>query len=348
MEKGQVVLIIDEANRLEDNPFLLDVLKIGYKGGGKVPRVLDASSRENSKVVYYYAYCFKVIAAEKLPVTWKTGGFLSRCLTIHTSPGDSTYDIQDIVDNAGDSENAKLMRDITKLRKLLFAYRLLHHSEPIPDLKIKGITGRDRELIKPLIRLFKAHGDSQSLETIKNMLYYFIKQHNEEKTDSFEANIHRLINYLVQYKQENEQQGLTFSEIWNYVKEQLQGECVDEKPDTIQTSLFGEVSKKRLAHILNNLGGKRDRDSTGNKRTWRFDKKILDRFAKAYKQIPETIEIVEQETLESTEQRAAFCLFDEHDKGDDEQEKNGGEKLLYSDTSDRSDTSSEDSSRRSE
>jgi hypothetical protein len=343
VEKGQVVLIIDEANRLEDNPFLLEVLKVGYKGENKVPRVMDASSGENSKVVYYYAYCFKVIAAEKLPVTWKTGGFLSRCLTIQTSPGDPTHDIQDVVDNAGDSENTSIMRELAKLRKLLFAYRLLHYSEPIPDVQIKGIIGRDRELIKPLIRLFKTHGDTQSLDTIKKTLHYFIKQRNQEKTDSFEASIHTFINYLLQYKHENEQQqGLAFSEIWNYAKEQLKGEPVDEKPDTIQTSLFGEVSKKRLAYVLKSLGGKRDRDSTGDKRTWKFDTKILGRFTKAYKQIPETIEIVEQETLESAGHRSAvLSLFSDDDDEKSEYEKE--EFQISSDRSDRSDTSSEDS-----
>jgi hypothetical protein len=34
----------------------------------------------------------------------------------------------------------------------------------------KGIMGRDRELIKPLIRLFKAYGDHDSLETIDTAL----------------------------------------------------------------------------------------------------------------------------------------------------------------------------------
>jgi hypothetical protein len=313
VDKGQVTMIIDEANRLEDNPFLLDVLKVGYKGEAKVPRVLEGKSGD-AKPVYFYAYCFKVIAAEKLPASWKTGGFLSRCLVVQTSPGDPAYDIGDIVENAGDPKNAKIMQELVKLRKLLFAYRLLHYSEPIPDLKIKGIRGRDRELIKPLLRLFKTHGDSQSLATIKTTLHHFIKQRNEENTKSFEATIHTYVTHLLNSKKEKE---LPSSEIWEYIKTQLHGHDLDGKPDTIKTSLFGEVSRRRLAHVLKNLGGKNEHDSSGTTRVWKFNIKTLHRFSKAYETIPNTIEIIEQETLESAISTAGsqttFSLFEEEE-----------------------------------
>jgi hypothetical protein len=74
LEKGQVVIIIDEANGLENDPFLQEVLKTGYKGNARVARMLDASSAAHSKQRYYYTYCFKIIAANKLPAEWKAEG----------------------------------------------------------------------------------------------------------------------------------------------------------------------------------------------------------------------------------------------------------------------------------
>jgi hypothetical protein len=54
---------------------------------------------------------------------------------------------------------------------------------------------------------------------------------------------------------------------------------VAEKPDTIETGLYGEVSRRRLAHVLKNLGGKNDKDSSGSNRVWKFDTKTLNRFS---------------------------------------------------------------------
>jgi hypothetical protein len=308
IEKGQVILIIDEANQLENDPFLLDVLKVGYKGNTKVPRVMDAQSSESSKVEYFYAFCFKIIAAEHLPKHWKTGGFLSRCLLIHTSPGNPELDISDIVDNAGDANNAKTMLELLELRRLLFAYRLLHYSEPIPDLGIKGIIGRDRELIKPLIRLFKVHGDSETLDTIKKTLHYFVKERNAEVTDSFAATVYRLLTQLIS-NNSNQRYEFPFSEIRDYIREQLDGENLDtdgedgKKTSSMKTDLFGEITNKKLAATLKVLGGKSARDKTHTTRLWKFDAKTLGRFSTVYRQVPDTIELEGegQQTLDEDE-----------------------------------------------
>ena len=95
-----------------------------------------------------------------------------------------------------------------------------------------------------------------------------------------------------------------------------------EKPDTIETGLYGEVSRRRLAHILKNLGGKNDKDSSGSNRVWKFGTKTLNRFSKAYETVPDTIEIVEQETLESAiaESQTYFRLFEELEGEEDSED----------------------------
>lgn len=300
VEKGQVILVIDEANKIEDNTFLLNVLKVGYKGNTKIPRVMDAQSSQNNKIEYFYAYGFKIIAAEKLPDLWKTGGFLSRCFKIRTAPGDPKIDIADVIDNAGDPENMAIMAKLTKLRKTLFAYRLLHYHEPIPDIKIKGIAGRDRELTKPLIRLFKTHcgNDLDALDIIKSTMHYFIKERNSDKSDSVNAAILKIVKNLIQLDPNNNDNGeLSYKDIWESVKAQFNGKPVDDKPDTLSTDLYGEIGSKKLTGILRGLGGKKARDSSGDKRVWKFDLKTLNRFSRVYKEIPETIEVEEPPTF---------------------------------------------------
>jgi hypothetical protein len=289
---------------------------------------MDAQSAENNKVEYFYAFCFKIIAAEHLPKHWKTGGFLSRCLLIHTAPGNPELDISDIVDNAGDEKNAGIMLELLELRRLLFAYRLLHYSEPIPDLGIKNILGRDRELIKPLIRLFKTYSDSETLDVIKKTLHYFVKERNAEVSDSFEATVYRLLTQLIQNT--NNKYEFPFSDIRDYIREQLNGENVEsedengKKTSSMNTELFGEITNKKLIAILKVLGGKSGRDKSGSTRIWKFEAKTLDRFSIVYRQIPDTIELEGegQQTLDDT---------------DEDGENNDIE--LVSDRSDTSDTS---------
>jgi hypothetical protein len=358
LEKGQVTIIIDEANRLEDDPFLQEVLKTGYKGNARVARILDASSSANAQQRYYFTYGFKMVAANKLPTEWKAEGLMDRFFKAKTSPGEPVMDISDIVEHADDPENCKVLQQLQYLRKLLFAYRLLHFSEPIPDLKIKGIIARDAELIKPLIRLFKTHGggdnspkDLKRFGDIKNALHYFIKDRNDDKSDSFDAFVHKETLQLIKTREfmltpedknvEDIVNGFriaTFNDLWDtIVKHKLDGKEVEEERDSLDTPLFGRISKKRLAAILKAFGGERGKDRTGDKRAWKFNLKTLERFEKSFRAIPPTIELEEQHTLESATKRAAINFIDEEGE---EEEKESYDKPFStnSDTSDRSDT----------
>jgi hypothetical protein len=63
-------------------------------------------------------------------------------LAISVTYGDPAHDMGDVVNNADVSEDARIKQRLIKLRRLLFAHMLLlHYSEPIPSIKLKGITG---------------------------------------------------------------------------------------------------------------------------------------------------------------------------------------------------------------
>lgn len=314
VERGQVTMIIDEANKLEDDALLLNVLKVGYKGNQRVPRIVD---NEKNIIEWFYAYCFKVIAAERLPSHWKTGGLLSRCLEIHSAPGRPAMDIGDVLERANDPQNIKVLEQLEDLRKLLFAYRLLHHHEPIADVRIKDIYGRDTELVKPLVRLFRTLGDTDSLETIKSALHHFLKEGNRKKVDSLASEVLKKIKEYITAKNEGKYEFAT-AEFWEFLEYEMNGRRVDDRPDTMKFDLLGEVSKTKLGSVLRSLGGQSVKDRTGSKRVWRFDGKTLERLSKIYyNEMPDKIEIIEQATLPLGEKgNSNECKFQSSDASD--------------------------------
>jgi hypothetical protein len=63
---------------------------------------------------------------------------------------------------------------------------------------------------------------------------------------------------------------LHFSVIWNHLVSYLDGETNQYKPQTM-TAAYGEISYRRIAHILSSLGAKKSKNQSGNARTWIFD-----------------------------------------------------------------------------
>jgi hypothetical protein len=113
-------------------------------------------------------------------------------------------------------------------------------------------------------------------------LHYFVKERNSEVTDSFAATVFRLLRKLIDNTNEYE---FSFSDIRDYVREQLDGENTETEDDngkktsSMKTDLFGEITNKKLAATLKVLDGKSARDKTHTTRVWKFDAKTLGRFS---------------------------------------------------------------------
>lgn len=194
VEPGQACLLIDEANGLGDNVDLQEVLKTGYKGNGKVPRVLDASSSAHTAPTFFCTYGWKMVAAERLPSEYKAAGFLSRTLMINTIYGKPKRKIDKVVEHNGNARLKKLHDQIVELRNILFAFRLVHHSEEITDVKL-NIDGRPEELCAPLIRLFK---DTEVENEILGALSEFVIESQNEKADGFDAFLYRTVRDMLE------------------------------------------------------------------------------------------------------------------------------------------------------
>lgn len=278
IEIGQCSLLIDEANNLENDPFLMEVLKTGYKANGKVPRIMDASSSD-AEQVFYHTFCWKMIAAEKLPPVWKAEGLLNRCFLIKTYPAEPKFKIDKAVNPAGDPLLQKLNAQLNSLRKLLFAYRLLHYDAPILDVKLT-IDGRDEELCSPLVRLFRK---SKVLDTtIIPTLYEFVKEKREANSQSLDQKILDVVRDIINAQPANDKNyKLEFSAIWATLKDATQGELSADKPQSMMTRAFGEVTFKAVSQVLMKFGAKRGKNAQGN-RILEFDQRRLDQFATLY------------------------------------------------------------------
>ena len=73
---------------------------------------------------------------------------------------------------------------------------------------------------------------------------------------------------------------------------------------------------------MHSLGGKSDRDASGDKRIWKFDVKTLNRFSRVYKQIPDEIELEEQTTLDSDDMPFDDGAMREQDDREEEEDDN--------------------------
>ena len=123
----------------------------------------------------------------------KSKGFLERIIRLKSVSGDPQYDISEVVNDAGDEQFKKLYEELMNTRKLLLMYRLLHHNDAIPNVKL-NLKNRYKQLTKPLIRLFQ---NSESLDKIIKSLSKYLIEKNEEKINSLDSGLLFLIIDLV-------------------------------------------------------------------------------------------------------------------------------------------------------
>jgi hypothetical protein len=284
IEKGQVTISIDEANQLDQNLELLDVLKTGYKSTGKVPRVLDASS-SNRVIAYFLTFGFKLIAAEHSPDSETAAGFLDRCFKIQCHKGKPKLKIDKILGSPNTRRHKPIVAQLNELRTRLFLFRMAHYDEPIDDVTL-NIDGREDELCSPLIRLFR---DANVLPRITTTLYSFIREKRENKSEEFGLYLAGIIRNIIAEKdkrpegivvtkglEDQEIVKIEFHIIWDRVTAEPNG--VVEK-QTFVSPQYGEISMKKITQVSRDwLGAEAgDVNPKGSKRVITFDKSKLDK-----------------------------------------------------------------------
>ncbi len=213
IEEGQGIILEDEADSIDQDIHKMKIYKVGYQSGTKVSR-LDLSS--GRKQEGYWTYCFKAYSAERKPNNTKAKGFMERVFVLSCSTGDPQHDITEIINPAGDGKQAQLLEGLTNIHKLLLIFRLVKQSEPIPDIKL-NIKNRDKQLCKPLLRLFQ---NSKCINEIKATLSKLLAEKRQLKSDTLDARLYEIIVNLIG------QQGtieLDNKIIWESVKSNIDG-----------------------------------------------------------------------------------------------------------------------------
>src|SRR6478735_1269824 len=238
-EEGQGIMLEDEMDNIEEQDDKMRIYKTGYVSGAQVTRMYDSSDGNKGKGQRYNTFCFKAFSSERQQ-DYKAKGFSERIFLIKCTPGSPQYDISEITNDAGDPEHKKLYREIEDLRKLLLVYRILHYDDQIPDIQL-SIKNRDKQLCKPLLRLFY---NTQAQKEIINALSKFISEKRNTKLNSLDFYLFSIISDLV--KEENTI--VSNEALWNTVCS-LPGIEIPNKPLSYNTEGFGIISRTRVTKI---------------------------------------------------------------------------------------------------
>lgn len=270
IEEGQGIILEDEADNIDRNDEKMRIYKVGYKSGTKVSRIDTSFGRKQQS---YWTYSFKAFSAEKQPDNNRAKGFNERVFVIPCSTGNPKYDITEVINPAGDSKYSQLLAELVDIRKLFLIFRLLNYNKPIPDIEL-NIKNRDKQLCKPLIRLFQ---DSTAVKEITGTLSKLLSEKKQRKGNTFEARLYVILKDLVKSigtKLENKI-------IWTSVREGIEGSDITNRPQSYDTEEFGIISKKKVTGILVDRFGAEEK-SDGSNRYLLINEETLGRLSANY------------------------------------------------------------------
>lgn len=293
-EEAQGTILEDEADDIDKQPEKMKIYKAGYNAGKKVTRTdITGFGR---KTIGWNTYCFKVFTSEEAPDGGKAKGFLDRTFVFHCTSGSPAFDIQEVTNPAGDNEFVELLNELDHNRKLLFAYRLLHYQDPLPNIEL-SIKNREKQLCKPVLRLFQ---DAECQEEIGIALADMIGQKRGIKRDTLEAKILGVVLRIITNREKEEAQcsldnsqerewvfscmephQVPTAELFESVRLDLDGEYKREKDKSFDTEEHGLISHDKIRRICV------DKFSAESKRTesiryLEFNKDKLERAKSAY------------------------------------------------------------------
>jgi hypothetical protein len=273
IEEGQGIILEDESDSIDQDLEKMKIYKVGYQSGTKVTR-LDLSGKR--KQDSYWTYCFKAFSAERQPNNTKAKGFMERVFVLPCSTGKPKHDITEVINPAGDKKQEQLLEELNDIRKLLLMFRLLCYNQPIPDIEL-NIINRDKQLCKPLLRLFQ---DSECVNEIATTLSKLLAEKRDRKSDTLDARLYEIITNLIG------QQGkldLDNKMIWQSVMNNIDGKYDVSKPMVYETEEFYKISQIKVSSILiDKFGAKKIRIGHEGNRGLKFNQETISRLESNY------------------------------------------------------------------
>jgi hypothetical protein len=291
VEEGQVTIAEDEVGDLDRDGQKQKILKSGYTSGGTVPKI-DFPNGKRSQAPFN-VYGMKWLAMEELPDSRKTKGIFDRSFIFNFIVDHVNFNIKDVIKGAGDPKFKPLYDELVHVRKLLFAFRLIHYNDVFPDIQI-NLENRNAELTKPSLRLFSSRGDAPvAVEEIRLALSKFIAEKNELKSNSIESKMCIVINDLIRERNENpnspDYEGLedcafTNEQIWAKCRIVMDGIDILGRSESFYSIDDGKITHRKISSLFRSkfkaVPFKTDGDNS--KRGWRFQKDAIDRIALQY------------------------------------------------------------------
>jgi hypothetical protein len=273
LEPGQVTIVAEEVDKLDENNQILNMLKTGYQPNAKVPRM----NNDNDRMDYFYPYCFKILIAEKSPREDKARGLLDRTFKINSYRGVPGFKIKEIRNPQGNKTRQKLLNEIMEIRKIQLIHKLIHHEDPLIEVDV-GLDGRDEELCKPLLQLFFTLGASKETQKeIEETLQHFLNLKNKRKQNSKEALIYPTVaNAISKYGLK-----MDVGMLWKEIVDSLEGQLDDKNPNIFHCADFPDIYRSTIiGMITDKFGAELDHKEKGN---WIiFNPDIFVRMGKQY------------------------------------------------------------------
>lgn len=302
-EEGQGTLCEDEADRIDEDRAKMAIHKNGYITGIPVPKTDTTHGRKQEK---YNTYCWKAFAAEKFPDPFKAKGFNQRVLEIQCYYGDPEEDIAEVSAPAGDERLSQLLEELEQTRNLLLAYRLLHFSEKIPNIKL-NIKGREKQLFKPIIRVFQG---TKILDKLLPVITNYVTQKREANDATFNAFLYRTAVSMIG---EQKTSTIPSTDFWKRIVNDLEATEIPGRNLSCESTEFGTLSQKEVTQTLEHIFGAKSK-KIGVKKIF-FNIPKLQKLGKVY-DLSIQVEIVKEREKEKVDH---VDVVD--DIGVDEQEK---------------------------
>jgi hypothetical protein len=274
VEYGQVTVIVEEFDKMDENSQIMGMLKVGYQPNAKVPRM----NSDNTKMEFFYPYCFKIMISEKSPSEDRARGVLDRSFKIKSYKGIPEFSIKEIRNPQGNRKRLELYDEMDDIRKLLMMYRLVHMKDPYKEIEI-GLDGRDEELCKPLLQLFYTLGATEETQReIENALEYFLSVKNKRKNDSLEASIYPIVKNMVSEINTS----ISATEIWTKITDSFEGKLDDKNSNVWYSADFGKKYRNTITKLIcDKFGAEADHKENGNNLVFDIDK--LTKMGKIYR-----------------------------------------------------------------
>jgi hypothetical protein len=246
VESGQCTLVLDEAEKIDQDKDMMSILKSGYENGKKVQRINPFTN----KIDHYHVFGLKIMLAERSPNPSIARGVIDRTFVNSNHKGRPELNIKEVKNALKNSENEKIKNELLFIKKTMLIFRLLHF-ENIQDIET-GLEERDKELCKPILQVFYG---SKPQKTIEKSLEILLDEKNNRKANSLERDI---LEVVVDLFEEHYNGVIPFNEIWTNLIDKTNGHTPQFKEDGLETEVYETIYKMTISKILRDKFGAKD------------------------------------------------------------------------------------------